>query len=811
MFIYKLKCFTMKKNYLHLFFYLVFIVFFIALLPMGLLAQETGTLYGKVYDQQSGQPLIGAVIKIKDTDFAITTTTTDAGSFELKNLPVGRQFMSVSHHGYDIEELTVLVSEGERRLVDVYLEPAPYILKKVIVKDRYVRDIPYMHHTLKKEEIEMMAVRDIGDQLRMLPNVGGIKKGAINIDPVVRGFKYSQITTLMDGAIAIEGGCPNRMDPTTAHISLDDMAEMQVYKGPFALRYGAIFGGVVNLIPVRPMPSDFFEINVKGIRAYESNWNANREYASVSGGNRNVFFLFSGYNQKGGNYTDGNGNVYRTAYHKFGYKASVGARLFGNHEALLSFSNSGSRGIMFAALPMDDRIDDSRVIYFDYKTGKINEVINSLDFKIYTTLVDHTMDNRQRPFGDTVIAIAHIIAETRGARLEAGLNLFGGHLYLGADQRTIDKDGDRVKTMIMQNPMAGKVPVKVEQLWNNARIDNLGLFAEFKRRHKNIDFIGTARIDFNQAISDTIQLFGMGAPPPVLIEIGDTESEHVGFSASLGATYNFDEKLSISIAAGRGTRFPDMLERFIISLPVGFDRFEYMGNPQLQPEINNEVDLNAKYIHPNIGGFDITYFYSYVQNFIMGERIPPAIQRPLTDAVFGVKRFENFETGIFQGFEFAYRSPEKYDWGIAASASYTHSIIHNTIKPIIDPAQPPLQSVIGEEIVARDPAPEIPPFEANISLRYRLFHNKIIPTLSCRVVAAQNHVSDAYLEDPTEGFTIFNANIAYIHNQYLSLSLGINNIFDIAYYEHLNRRVIGSRANFYEPGRVFYVNAIVNI
>lgn len=775
-------------------------------------AQGTAVLFGKVLDSKSGKPLSGAVVSVSPV--MVTATTNDQGGFTTGNLQAGRYYVTASHNGYDLQEVTVNLEDGERKQVDLYLNPAPNMLKMVIVKEKYVRDMPYIQHILTKDEIEMMAVRDIGDQLRMLPNVGGVKKGAVNIDPVVRGFKYSQLTILLDGAVSIEGGCPNRMDPTTSHIALDDMAEMQVLKGPFALRYGSVFGGVVNLVPVKPMASDFFEVKVKGIKAFESNWNGNREYVQVAGGNKKVYFLLSGYNQKFGDYTDGNGTLQNTDYRKFGYKAALAFRPFKKHEAMISWSNSMSKGVMFPTLPMDDRNDDSRVLSFDYKVGKINKVINSLDLKLYTTMVDHTMDNKQKPLSDTTAAVSNIIAEVMGARVEAGLTVLGGHLYVGLDQKTITKDGDRIKYMIAQLPTNGKVVARTEQLWNEAEITNLGFFAEYKRRIHNLDLIGAVRYDMNNGQSDTILLTSLpkpGIPSVPIINITETQSSLSGVSASAGATWNFNEKLSVSLAAGRGTRFPDMLERFIVALPVGYDNFEYMGNPQLEPEVNNEVDINVKFTHPNLGGMDFTIFYSYVQNFIMGKRLSFAEQKPLTDNVWGVKRFENFESAIFKGFELALKTPEKYPWGVSIIAAYTQGIVHNTLKPIIDPTQLPNQSVTGEEIVPNDPAPEIPPFEMNFSARYKFFNNRLIPSVTYRWVAAQNNVSEAYFESETPSFNIIGVNLAYKHNQYLTISTGVNNLLDTPYYEHLNRRIIGSKAIFYEPGRVIYVNAIINL
>ncbi|MEZ5195165.1 MAG: hypothetical protein R2764_01805 [Bacteroidales bacterium] len=44
----------------------------------------------------------------------------------------------------------------------------------------------------------------------------------MGIDPVVRGFKYSQLNVQVDNGLKIEGGCPNRMDPATAHVEIED-------------------------------------------------------------------------------------------------------------------------------------------------------------------------------------------------------------------------------------------------------------------------------------------------------------------------------------------------------------------------------------------------------------------------------------------------------------------------------------------------------------------------------------------------------------------------------------------------------------
>ena len=45
----------------------------------------------------------------------------------------------------------------------------------------------------------------------------------------------------------------------------------------------------------------------------------------------------------------------------------------------------------------------------------------------------------------------------------------------------------------------------------------------------------------------------------------------------------------------------------------------------------------------------------------------------------------------------------------------------------------------------------------------------------------------------------------------MKTSVGIKNIANTAYYEHLNRRIIGYEEKLYEPGRSFYINLLLSL
>ena len=70
----------------------------------------------------------------------------------------------------------------------------------------------------------------------------------------------------------------------------------------------------------------------------------------------------------------------------------------------------------------------------------------------------------------------------------------------------------------------------------------------------------------------------------------------------------------------------------------------------------------------------------------------------------------------------------------------------------------------------------------------------------------QNRISPEFGETATPGFTILDFNVAYRLGNNLNLQLGVNNILDETYYEHLNRSTASSNPiPLNAQGRNFYV------
>jgi iron complex outermembrane receptor protein len=654
----------------------------------------------------------------------------------------------------------------------------------------------------RTEQVGILAIQksnaaNLGDFLRAIPNLGGVRKGASGIDPVLRGLKYSQINVQVDGA-KIEGGCPSRMDPATSHVDINQLSKIKVIKGPYALKYGVNFGGVIELQKLSALFHPHSENHIQLLYGTQSNYLGSKLGININGGNQKLAYTFSANKKAYGDYKDGAGRMVSAAYQHMNVSGQIAFKPAPHQTFTVDADRSKGLNIDFPSLPMDERLDNTQLYHLRYKADSISKTIHHVELMGYYSYVGHLMDNKNRPFSDTVVSISDILAKTYGARGNSRLTGFGKKWEVGFDFQHINKTGTRDKHLIKQVGL----PVVSEMLWKNARYDNLGFYLVCHQQIKVFDWVLSARIDFNRANSDPLEKkFPGGA-----YSQSNTYSQFTNFSFSSGLSWAITPTQMLHLSLGRGSRSPDLTERFIILMPVGLDPYDYLGNPDLKPENNLETDLGYSLQKVGFGRLNASVFYSYLTQFISSELVAPAILKPATPGVLGVKRFINLPKAFLTGVELAYYSPTEKPWHLYFQAAYTMGWNPNAVKPLFENGQ-----LIGEQKIKNDPLPEIPPFETHIGFRYEFFAGRLSPELNIRMVSAQHRISTAYYEQTSPGFTLFNVKIAYRYNQYLRLYTGINNLLNKAYFEHLNRVVKSNRLPIYEPGRLFYINLIINL
>lgn len=613
---------------------------------------------------------------------------------------------------------------------------------------------------------------DAGAFLQLNPSVSGIRKsGSYGFDPVVRGFKYDQLNLVIDGVQCATAACPNRMDPPASQISLNMMEHVELFKGPYALRFGNGFGGTINFVSQKTLYTDSPDVTGRLTSGFEHNGSIFRNEAFVGLSNKKAHLGLFGSWSKGNSYSDGEGNEILSRFMRGSAGAVLSLKPSEQQEITMSATRNIARDVDFPSLPMDLISDDTWLLNVGHSLNFGSGRTNRWRTKLYASLVDHFMDNSLKNL-DPRPMNTETDARTlnAGGKTEVLLWLPAGRLIAGTDMKVEEAEGSRVRTMLT-GPIAGKV--FVDNAWQHGRIVRNGVFAEFTANRSNQVFVVSARLDVDQ--SDIID------PADEFAQVYEnTTSTQLNPSLSAGYTHIYDPNVSVSFWLGRSQRSASLTERYINFFPVGIDPYELLGNPELKPETNNQADFSLKYSGNELS-LSMNFFASYLQEYI-SSTIDSSL-RPRLASSPGVRRYLNLEKAMMTGFEL--------------SISYQ---LNSMITASMDMAY-----TYGLDLSAKTPLPEIPPLDMRLKLISKHFKGKLQPELSIRHVLAQQLVARNFGETSSPSFTIADLSAAYRFSKTVGFRLGITNLFNEHYYEHLNRAMrIPSGTPLYAPGRSFF-------
>ncbi|MEZ4987260.1 MAG: TonB-dependent receptor [Saprospiraceae bacterium] len=652
--------------------------------------------------------------------------------------------------------------------------PHAILLEEITVQDQ--RRGAQTHCSVTCDHASQMTQsRNIGDLFREIPGFNVIKRGGYAMDPVFRAYKYEQLNVIYDGGVQTTHACPGRMDPATSHVDPDNVEKIELIKGSFTTRYGASMGATINIV------TDGWQTDKEGwggfVKAgYLTNGQSKLTQAQVQHNGKLDFLLGAGWKDFG-SYKAGNGTTIPTAFTSYEYTARLGYDLSTNQRLQFNWRQGFSRDILHASLNMDSDSDDATVASLDYQWKNIAPRIHSLKAKVFINDIDHVMSNTRRPNFGAMEAVATVAATNLGGRIELTLTPSSKNLlYAGVDYRDLSRSGNRERK-VKVNMMTGQpLPAPrffTDPIWQQAWIRNTGLFVEGKRFiNDKLTFQYGLRTDFVQAGSD--------APAPGFVELypekTDGEQE-VNIGATLGLNHQVSAALNWQLSAGRGVRTANMIERYIYHFTVGVDPYEYVGNPSLRPEVNNQVELSARLKQPRyeIGA---SVFYSYLQDYISGA-IDTTLARLYAGTLPYSRRYVNVEKAMQAGVECDLTVEISPQWTARLGGSYTYA----------------------QNISWNEPLAEIPPMQAYAEIRYE--RKKWWMEVGERLAAAQNRISTQFGETSTDGFQVTDLRVGVEPVAGLQLGLAVLNVFDTHYREHLNRKYANQpeAGVLYEPGR----------
>lgn len=750
------------KNY-------ILILLIMVLSTVRLLGQQL-TVKGKIKDANNNKPIEEASIQNKNTT-QFTTSNKD-GSFEI--IASINDVLVINHVSFITKEIMV-VSEK----LFITLEDKLINLDNIIVEADVLRDLS--QSTVIVENIKSTTQpRNVGDLFRDIKGFGIQKRGAYASEPIFRAFKYEQLNIQLDGGMKIVNACPNRMDPITTHIISDEIDRIEVVRGPFTVRFGQNFGGIINLV------SKNLNSVSNGIHgSIDAGYETNGQNISTTG---NIIFKgekldlsLNGEYRDYDDYKDGNGTEVPSSFRTTDYSVKLGYNPTEKQRLQLSWRQSFGRDIDHAGLPMDSPYDDSFLAGIDYKIYELSPLVNSFSIKGFYSEVDHLMTNDNRPSFNATEASSNVFSTTYGGKTEFVLspnnNLF---IFTGLDANLIERDGDRIRTVKIMNGNTLPTPkVFTDKIWQDSEVYDFGVFIEGKYRLSNkYTLTAGLRSDFvhaaiNDPEEDFLQFYGGTID----------DANETNFSGNVSVKYK-ENNSQIQLALGRGVRTASMIERFVNHFSVGVDPYEYVGNPNLDPEINNQIELsfNKKYSQIEFGA---SVFYSYIQDYILpivDENIPRKFMPTAQPSV--AKRFVNIDEATQAGFEFYWNYKITDHFKFSSDISYTY-------------AQ-------NEEY--NEPLAQITPMTAHAALKYQKSNYWL--NLNSRFVAAQNRISESFMETASEDFATFDFSIGVKPIKNLTIGASVLNIFDEAYYEHLNFSYNNSNflsERIFEPGRNFTV------
>lgn len=752
-------------------------ILFLVLIPLLSLGQGK-LIKGKLQDQQTGESISGATIFYLQQ----YTFTDSDGVFELHDVGNKSVKLVINHLGYEPYEARINVNEPEA--LNIALKSSVKMLEEVLISTDTRPAVSQQR--IDQNSIMRNDPKNVGDIFNHISGFGVIKRGGYAMDPVFRSFKYEQLNLIYDGGVYISNACPNRMDPASTQISPAEIDRIELIKGPFSVRYGQTMGGLINIITNKPSSSDELKVSGELEGGYEVNGNGITGRGGIAVVNKGYDFSVQGGAISFDDYKNGDGEIVPSAFDSYNYAAKLGINPSANQRVQLSWRQSFGKNIKHASLPMDSPKDNSSIFSVDYGARNLSERIGSLNAKAYYTYVDHLMTNENRPNFKMVEASSPVTSSTIGGRLELGLNAGPKSVvFVGTDFRSVAKDGVRNRTVKIMNGNPLDPPREFTDLiWQDSWLYDIGIFSEATiMLNERWDILAGGRIDYVKS--------GANNPAPDFeAQYGTIEpKEEFNLSLTASVNYNFAQNGLVQLSLGRGQRAPDLLERYINHFTVGMDAYEYIGNPNLNSEINNQVDVTVK----NINGkffWSVNLFYSYMQEYIsaiVDESIPRKYM-PGTEPLY-TKRFINLDEAWQTGYEveIGYNFTKSFSGRIGSYYTYAQNIDFN------------------------EPLPEITPLTGNFAFKYT--RSKYWAEFRGRLVAKQDRVAASFDEATSPGFNVFDLMGGYSPIEKLEINIAFKNLFNANYFEHLSRPYSNQSETgmFYEPGRSFRVGVKIRL
>jgi len=600
-----------------------------------------------------------------------------------------------------------------------------------------------------------------------LPGAAAISNGALSGQVQYRGLFGSRIAVKVDGQAFASGG-PNLMDPPLSYAPLALVSEIHVARGTGGVSAGPGLGGLVD---ARLKKVDFGETDDlrPGYDLMAEGRTVDESYSvgGVAGlADDRVRFHVLGSREEGENREFPGGEIANTFFERDVYGVGGGLR-FGTHEISLDLRRSETGPTGNPPFAMDIQWINTDIAQAGYK-GTFGDV--RLDISLGYADVSHGMDNftlRPNPALPMMARLNQAGAETVTGGFKLAVPLGDGSLSTGADISRADHAAR------ISNPM---MPTFYLDQFASVDQDRTGGFVEW---HGDLGAIETEigiRYDHHRSVADSVELGDAVPMGPRMLQMAFNNADRrlTDDVVDLAARFwwQANDQTTWRATLARKTRVPTYLERFAwlpTEASAGLaDGNVYVGDLTLDPEVAWIAEAGVDWVGKTVYARP-TLFYRRIDDFIQGvayDATPGVIDSPveMVAAMNGDTtplRFANVDAELY-GADLDFGARFGGNWRVDGVASF----------------------VRGKRRDIDDNLYRIAPARLTLAGTYEAQSWSI--SAEGRFVADQNKVSVTNDEQSTSGYAIFSLRGDWQVRDGVGLMLGIENLFDKRYEDHLS-------------------------
>ncbi|MBO3640974.1 TonB-dependent copper receptor [Acinetobacter soli] len=599
-----------------------------------------------------------------------------------------------------------------------------------------------------KQPIQPVPATDGADYLQSILGFNAIKNGGTNGDVTFRGMFGSRIKMLTDGTENL-GACPARMDSPTSYINPESYDRITVIKGPQTVLYATPGSAATVLFEREPEQLSADKPYRGQASVLIGSFGRLDHNIEAAVGDESKYARLNATRSVAGNYQDGNGKTVQSQWERWSTDLALGWKP--TQDTWLELRGGASDGeSAYAGRTMDGTQFRRESLGLHAEQKNITDVIKKVEAQIDYSYNDHVMDNFKLRTPPMMPMAMEVTRRTINARTAVTTEWGNFSAISGVDSQHNQHAGN----MYMRD--ANPIP----PLKRDLEYQSYGAFTEWTYTlSPETKWVAGGRIDqvkVNHAANDQQR---KDTNPSAFVRIEHALPEH-GLKTYAGIGYV--------------ERSPDYWE--ISRVSKGLLNY-------LDTEKTTQLDLGFEFEQGALTSWASAYA-GLIDDFIL----VPYQSNP------------NGSVSILPA-----RSIDATIAGAEAGIGY-----HLT-----DHLQTDLSAMYawGKNTSDGKPLPQIAPLEGRFNLRY--VQDRYSLGLLWRAVAKQNRISlnegniVGYDIGKSKGFSTLAINAAYQYSPTLDFAVGIDNLLDKAYAEHLNKSgaaLFGYAANeqFNNSGRNYW-------